>query len=120
MTWVKLGEERVNTDHVAMYQPSTDAGDGSLLLAIWLQGGGYRGIPDPDGALLRALDEACFPPMGGVVSYEQALGMTSEQIDARIGEILKRQFAQQLGHDAGCNLRWVGEACDCSLSLRQQ
>ena len=64
MTWVKLGEERVNTDRVNRYQPALSA-DGTPTIGVWMDSGVYLGLRDPDGALLRALDEACFPYQEG-------------------------------------------------------
>lgn len=55
MTWVKLGEERVNTEHVKWY----DRDDDYEKLVIRFEFGEGLRLDDDDGALLRALDEAC-------------------------------------------------------------
>ena len=57
MTWVKLGEERINTDCVVRYKkPFQDR-----LYLIWENGDPDSYYDDPDGSLLAALDAACFP-----------------------------------------------------------
>ena len=58
MTWVKLGEERVNTDKIVKFLPAVHPKN---TVGVWMDSGIYSGFLDPDGALLRALDAVCFP-----------------------------------------------------------
>jgi hypothetical protein len=54
MAWAKLGDMRVNTDAIDSYQ--WDHGD---LIVLWRGNEDHEQYDDPDGALLRALDDAC-------------------------------------------------------------
>lgn len=69
MTWVKLGEERVNTEALESYKrylwnsgASARFKEGAMVLRVTVinsQDSEY--FSDPDGALLAVLDAACFP-----------------------------------------------------------
>lgn len=76
MTWVKLGEERVNTKHVVRYFATPK---NSVMVRV-VTATVDREYHDHDGALLRALDGACFP---GPTRAQQ------EGIDYFVGERLE-------------------------------